>query len=401
MSETKIPTPLFARTSISFSFLTSPESLAYIPIDLSAIAPIDILALFTAVEYWVVPYTPSAYIPIPLSSFRLIPYSWPTIGGLAGIFVLFSIYEPSLANIPIDSLVLTLIIPLSLLIAVEFILAKIPIFSVSVLAVPFKFIVPVFSAFTFSLVIAAELFINIIPTELLLSILIVFLFNKVNVELASVTRLSTIPYIPADSLFFISIRPFTVSEALSALSLVPDIFLRTGVAPCFISTNIPADFLPSIVIFFLFVALLFLAYIPADSSFLVVIEATRFVLIPVFSIFASSPYIPADFSSSIRIVPLFMAEAWLVLTNIPTDSFFLVVIFPVNLLLGLGSSTNSLIKTVFLLPTVVPNIPTDFSSFNKIWFLFISLEFSPAIAIESFLLAVILPSLVRVDSFLP
>ena len=316
------------------------------------------------------------------------------------IVLLFMILEAFCPNIPTDSNVFTFIAPL--LIPVAFLLTKIPIFLLSLAIAEDSVIVPVFSAFTFSLVMATELFISIIPTELLLSILIVFLFNKVNVELTSVTELSTIPYIPADSLSFISIRPFTISELLSAISLVPDIFLRTGVNPCFISTSIPADFLPSIVIFFLFVALLFLTYIPADSSFLVVIEATRFVLVPVFSIFASSPYIPADFSSSIRIVPLFMAEAWLVLTNIPTDSFFLVVIFPVNLLLGLRSSTNSLIKTVFLVVlSVVPNIPTDFSSFNKIWFLFISLEFSPAIAIESFLFAVILPSLVRVDSFLP
>ena len=156
----------------------------------------------------------------------------------------------------------------------------------------------------------------------------------------------------------------------------------------------------------MFVALLFLAYIAADPSFLVVIEATKFVLVPVFSILASSPYIPADSSSSIRIVPLFIAEALAklvipgaltVLTNIPTDFFFLVVIVPVKLFI----SSRSLVTTVVFVPSVVPNIPTDFSSSNKIIFLFVKREFSPAIPIESVLVALILPSLVKIELFLP
>ena len=190
---------------------------------------------------------------------------------------------------------------------------------------------------------------------------------------------------------------------MSAISLVPTISLS------FVnSTNIPAESFPSTVIFFLFVALLFLAYIATDSSFLVVIEATKFVLVPVFSILASSPYIPADFSSSIRIVPLFIAEALArlvtpgaltVLTNIPTDFFFLVVIVPVKLLL----SSRWLITVVFFgsVSSVVPNIPTDSSSSNKIIFLFVKREFSPAIPIESVLVALILPSLVKIELFLP
>ena len=180
---------------------------------------------------------------------------------------------------------------------------------------------------------------------------------------------------------------------LTAISLVPVISLLFFVN----STNIPAESFPSTVIFFLFVALLFLAYIATDSSFFVVIEATRAVLSPVFLISASSPYIPADFSSSIRIVPLFIAEAFSVLTNIPTDFFFLVVIVPVKLFI----SSRSLVTTVVFVPSVVPNIPTDFSSSNKIIFLFVKREFSPAIPIESFLVALILPSLTKVDSFLP
>ena len=284
-------------------------------------------------------------------------------------------------------------IPLSLLIAVEFFLANIPIFSLLV-AEFFKVITPVFSAVTLAFTTFVELFSNIIPTDDSLSTLIAFLLDNVNFEVAVVTELVTFPSIPTEFLFFISISPLSLSIALlSATSLVPVISLLSFVN----STNIPAESFPSIVIFFLFIALLFLAYIPADSSFFVVIEATRAVLSPVFSILASSPYIPADFSSSIRIVPLFIAEAFSVLTNIPTDFFFLVVIVPVKLFI----SSRSLVTTVVFVPSVVPNIPTDFSSSNKIIFLFVKREFSPAIPIESVSLAVISPSLTKVDSFFP
>ena len=295
-------------------------------------------------------------------------------------------------------------IPLSLLIAVEFFLANIPIFSLLVVE-SFKVITPVFSAVTLAFTTFVESFINIIPTDDSLSTSIAFLLNNVNFEAAVVTEESTFPSIPTDFSFFTSIRPLSLSSVLlTAISLVPVISLLFFVN----STNIPADSFPSIVIFFLFVALLFLAYIAADLSFLVVMEATKFVLVPVFSILASSPYIPAELSSSIRIVPLFIAEALAklvipgaltVLTNIPTDFFFLVVIVPVKLFL----SSCWLITVVFFgsLSSVVPNIPTDFSSSNKIIFLFVNLEFSPAIPIEAVLVALILPSLTKVDSFLP
>ena len=395
VSETKIPTPSSADISISFLFFTSPSFWAKIPIDFLAVDIILILPLFTAVETSFLEFLPSANIPTPSSAFKLIPYSWPTPRGLVGIVVLFSIFEPSLASIPIDFTLFTLMIPLSLLIAVEFFLANIPIFSLLV-AEFFKVITPVFSAFTLALSRTSffESFINIIPTDDSLSTLIAFLLDNVNFEVAVVTELVTFPSIPTEFLFFISISPLSLSIALlSAISLVPVISLLFFVN----STNIPAESFPSIVIFFLFIALLFLAYIPADSSFFVVIEATRAVLSPVFSILASSPYIPAELSSSIRIVPLFTAEAFSVLTNIPTDFFFLVVIVPVKLFL----SSCSLITTVVFVPSVVPNIPTDFSSSNKIIFLFVNLEFSPAIPIESVLEALILPSLTKVDSFFP
>ena len=227
-------------------------------------------------------------------------------------------------------------IPLSLLIAVEFFLANIPIFSLLVVE-SFKVITPVFSAVTLAFTTFVELFSSIIPTADLLSTSIAFLLNNANFEVAVVTEAATVPSIPTDFSFFTSIRPLSLSVALlSATSLVPVTFLS------FVnSTNIPAESFPSTVIFFLFVALLFLAYIAADPSFLVVIEATRAVLFPVFSILASSPYIPAELFSSIRIVPLFIAEAsarlvtpgaLTVLTNIPTEFFFLVVIVPVKLL---------------------------------------------------------------------
>ena len=395
VSKTKIPTPFSASTSISLLFLTSPEFFAYIPIDFLPVSVIAILALFIAVETSFLEMLPSANIPTPSSAFKLIPYSFPETSELGGRLELFSIFEPSLASIPIDFTLFTLMIPLSLLIAVEFFLANIPIFSLLV-AEFFKVITPVFSAFTLALSRTSffESFINIIPTDDSLSTLIAFLLDNVNFEVAVVTELVTFPSIPTEFLFFISISPLSLSiTLLSATSLVPVISLLFFVN----STNIPAESFPSIVIFFLFIALLFLAYIPADSSFFVVIEATRAVLFPVFSILASSPYIPAELSSSIRIVPLFIAEAFSVLTNIPTDFFFLVVIVPVKLFL----SSCSLVTTVVFVPSVVPNIPTDFSSSNKIIFLFVKREFSPAIPIESVSLAVISPSLTKVDSFFP
>ena len=391
VSKTKIPTPFSASTSISLLFLTSPEAFAYIPIDFLPVSVIAILALFIAVETSLLKFFPSANIPTPSSAFKLIPYSFPETSGLGGRLELFSIFEPSLASIPIDFTLFTLMIPLSLLIAVEFFLANIPIFSLLVVE-SFKVITPVFSAVTLAFTTFVELFSSIIPTADSLSTLIAFLLNNANFEVAVVTEAATVPSIPTDFSFFTSIRPFVVSVLLSAISLVPTISLS------FVnSTNIPAESFPSTVIFFLFVALLFLAYIAADPSFLVVIEATKFELFPVFSILASSPYIPADSSSSIRIVPLFIAEAFSVLTNIPTDFFFLVVIVPVKFF----TSSRSLVTTVFFVPSVVPNIPTDFSSSNKIIFLFVNLEFSPAIPIEYVLLAVMLPSLTKVDSFLP
>ena len=406
VSDTKIPTPFSASTSISLLFLTSPESFAYIPIDFLAVDVIAILALFVAVETSLFEFFPSANIPTPSSAFKLIPYSFPETSGSGGSLELFSIFDPSLANIPIDFTLFTLMIPSSLFTAVEFFLANIPIFSLLLVVEPveaFKVITPVFSAITLAFATFVESFINIIPTDDSLSTSIAFLLNNVNFEAAVVTEESTFPSIPTDFSFFTSISPFVVSVLLSAISLVPTIFLS------FVnSTNIPAESFPSIVIFFLFVALLFLAYIAADPSFLVVIEATKLVLVPVFSILASSPYIPADCSSSIRIVPLFIAEALArlvtpgaltVLTNIPTDFFFLVVIVPVKLLL----SSRWLITVVFFgsVSSVVPNIPTDFSSSNKIIFLFVKREFSPAIPIESVLVALILPSLVKIELFLP
>ena len=214
-------------------------------------------------------------------------------------------------------------IPLSLFIAVEFFLANIPIFSLLVVE-PFKVITPVFSAVTSSFATFVESFINIIPTDDSLSTSIAFLLNNVNFEAAVITEESTFPSIPTDFSFFISISPLSLSSVLlTAISLVPVISLLFFVN----STNIPAESFPSTVIFFLFVALLFLAYIAADFSFLVVIEATKFVLVPVFSILASSPYIPAD-ETPPKLISLVFIKVEPRTPSIPTAFLLFIVIVP-------------------------------------------------------------------------
>ena len=95
VSDTKIPTPFSASTSISLLFLTSPESFAYIPIDFLPVSVIAILALFIAVETSFLEILPSANIPTPSSAFKLIPYSFPVTSGSGGRLELFSIFDPS------------------------------------------------------------------------------------------------------------------------------------------------------------------------------------------------------------------------------------------------------------------------------------------------------------------
>ena len=223
VSDTKIPTPFSASTSISLLFLTSPESFAYIPIDFLAVDVIAILALFVAVETSLFEFFPSANIPIPFSAIKLIVF-------------LFITSEAACPNIPTDSRVFTCIVPS--LIPVAFSLASIPIFLSSVAVVDSKLITPpvLFVAITLSFAIVAELLVTIIPTASLVLIFISPLFSKSNLEVATVVAASIRPNIPADFVPLIIIFPVFFAAT----------FLFPIVSSNF--TEIPADAVPIAVI---------------------------------------------------------------------------------------------------------------------------------------------------------
>ena len=223
VSDTKIPTPFSASTSISLLFLTSPESFAYIPIDFLAVDVIAILALFVAVETSLFEFFPSANIPIPFSAIKLIVF-------------LFITSEAACPNIPTDSRVFTCTVPS--LIPVAFSLASIPIFFLSPAFVDSKLITPpvLFVAVTLSFAIVAELLVTIIPTDSLVLIFISPLFSKANLEFATVVAVSIRPNIPADFVPLIIIFPVFVAAT----------FLFPIVSSNF--TEIPADAVPIAVI---------------------------------------------------------------------------------------------------------------------------------------------------------
>ena len=124
------------------------------------------------------------------------------------------------ANIPTDSFVLTVIVPS--LIPVEFLLASIPIFSLSVAVVEDNVIVPVFSALTFVLSTFFESFVTIIPTDFLLLTFILAVFINFKVDPAVVIAPSNNPNIPADSSALVVITAFVPS-------FFPTIFLLSSV----------------------------------------------------------------------------------------------------------------------------------------------------------------------------
>ncbi|MBR8734835.1 hypothetical protein IX329_002450 [Fusobacterium necrophorum] len=174
VSETNIPTPDSAVTSIVFLFFTSPVAFASIPRDDLLLT--FIVSLFTAVEL-----LSFASIPIPFFPVKV-------------IVLLFTISDSFSANIPIDSFVFTLIIfPLT---PVAFLLARIPILPLSV-AAPVKVIVPVFVAFTLSFVIL-DSFVSIIPTEFVASIVILLLFVSANAAFVPAVPDFIFPNIAAD-----------------------------------------------------------------------------------------------------------------------------------------------------------------------------------------------------------
>ena len=124
-----------------------------------------------------------ANIPIPFSAIKLIVF-------------LFITSEAACPNIPTDSRVFTCIVPS--LIPVAFLLASIPIFSLSVAVVEANVIVPVFSAFTLALDTAVELFVTIIPADFLLLTFTLPLFVNVKADVTPVIAPSNNPNIPAD-----------------------------------------------------------------------------------------------------------------------------------------------------------------------------------------------------------
>ena len=278
VSEIKIPTPCCASISIVFAFSTFPLFWASIPKDFIPVAVAIILALLVAVDTFPLASFPSANIPIPDSAFKFIV---PEL-------VLFSMLEPSFANIPTDDLLFTLIF--FSLIPVALLLANIPILSLFV-ALEFKSIVSVFTAFTLEIGIPVVSFVIIIPTVSLALTIILFWFVNVKVDELFVTDDLTSPNIPAEPSFAIVITEFVPSFFPA---IVPPVALSNF-------TYTPADFLPLALIIFLLVALEFSTYIPADSSSCVVIEL-------LFSRSPSLPSIPADFFFSAKIIPLFSAN---------------------------------------------------------------------------------------------
>ena len=143
-----------------------------------------------------------ANIPIPFSAIKLIVF-------------LFITSEAACPNIPTDSRVFTCIVPS--LIPVAFSLASIPIFLLSVAVVDSKLITPpvLFVATTSSFV-APDLFVTIIPTDSLFLISIFPLFSNFKLEFAPVV-LSIRPSIPADCV------PVIVIVALAIFA--PTIFI--------------------------------------------------------------------------------------------------------------------------------------------------------------------------------
>ena len=160
-----------------------------------------------------------ANIPIPFSAIKLIVF-------------LFITSEAACPNIPTDSRVFTCIVPS--LIPVAFLLASIPIFLLSV--VDSNLIVPLFVAVTLSFAIVAELLVTIIPTDSFVLIFISPLFSKSNLEVATVVAASIRPNIPADFVPFIIIFPVFFAAT----------FLFPIVSSNF--TEIPADAVPIAVI---------------------------------------------------------------------------------------------------------------------------------------------------------
>ena len=305
-----------------------------------------IVSLLSAVEF-----VSFANIPIPFSPDKV-------------IVLLFVILEAFCPNIPIDSLLFTLILPVFIPVALS---AKIPIFF-SLVVAAVKLIVPIFSADTFPFPTAVDSFTTIIPAEFLVLILISFLLVNDNLAVEAVTVDFTFPNIPAD--------------VLSLTVIVPAVsFVAETVPPVAssISANIPADVSFSVVIVPLFVAIElfpFLTYIPADVFSFVVIELS-------FSMLALSPNIPADVFFSVVIVPLFVAAEFK-LEYIPTDSSSFVVIFP-------AVSFNK-VELFF------PNTPVAFLPFKVTIFLLVTVELSPAIpTIYSLLVPVIFPSFVNCE----
>ena len=305
-----------------------------------------IVSLLSAVEF-----VSFANIPIPFSPDKV-------------IVLLFVILEAFCPNIPIDSLLFTLILPVFIPVALS---ARIPIFFSFVADETVKLIVPVFSADTFPFPTAVDSFTTIIPAEFLVLILISFLLVNDNLAVEAVTVDFTFPNIPAD--------------VLSLTVIVPAVsFVAETVPPVAssISAKIPADVSFSVVIVPLFVAIEFpfLTYIPADVSSFVVIELS-------FSMLALSPNIPADVFFSVVIAPLFVAVEFK-LEYIPTDSSSFAIIFP-------AVSFNK-VELFF------PNTPVAFLPFKVTIFLLVTVELSPAIpTIYSLLVPVIFPSFVNCE----
>ena len=349
VSDTKIPTPLSAVTIIFFLFSAFPAVWANIPEDCFPLT--FIVSSFVAVES-----VSFVNIPIPFSADKLIVF-------------LFSTLEAAWPNIPTDSKVFTFILPL--LIPVAFLLARIPIFLLSVAVVEDNVIIPVFSAFTLSFVKEAESLVSIIPVEFLVLTLIFPLFVNVKVVAVPVATVDfTSPNIPAEPSFSIVIMASVPSFAPEAVPPVASLNLA----------YIPADAFPLIRIVFLFVALECSTYIPADSSSVVVIEF-------VFSSSPLLPNIPADFFFFVEIVPLFWALLVFDLEKIPTEASSSTVIFPVV-------SFNKV-------ELFSPNIPVELFPSKVIICLFVTIEALPAIPTFFSWFPVIFPSFFTVEAAAP
>ena len=207
VSETNIPTPFSAVTSISFLFSTFPAPLANIPEDF-----LPVTFMFPSLS--AVEVASFANIPIPSSANKLIA-------------PLFITSEAACPNIPTDWRVPTFIVPS--LIPFAFSLASIPIFLLSVAVVDSKLITPpvLFVATTSSFV-APDLFVTIIPTDSLFLISIFPLFSNFKLEFAPVV---------------LSIRPSIAADFVPLIIIFPIFSPATFLFPAGSSnfTEIPAD----------------------------------------------------------------------------------------------------------------------------------------------------------------